>query len=162
MPHYSADGQVTEINKTLKVKIPAGVRDGERIRLKGQGTPGIGDSPSGDLYMRIRLVPHPLYDVEGDNLIITVPVAPWEAALGAKIKVPTLSGPINLSIPANSQTGGRLRIKNKGLIRKSGHGDLYAVLKVVMPTTANEDIKRQWEQLANEAAFDPRAEWSKA
>lgn len=161
MPHYEVDGRITEINKTLNVKIPAGVRDGERIRLKGQGTPGIGDSPNGDLYLRIRLVPHPLFDVEGHNLIIMVPLAPWEAALGTKIQVPTLTGLINLSIPANSQTGARLRIKNRGLKGKTGHGDLFAVLKVVMPTTIDEEMKRQWEQLANKAAFDPRAEWSK-
>lgn len=160
MPHYEVDGRITEINKTLNVKIPAGVRDGERIRLKGQGTPGIGDAPNGDLYLRIRLVPHPLFDVEGHNLIITVPLAPWEAALGTKIQVPTLTGLINLSIPANSQTGARLRIKNRGLKSKTGHGDLFAVLKVVMPATVNEEMKRHWEQLADKAAFDPRAEWS--
>jgi curved DNA-binding protein len=160
LPHYDADGRITQVNKTLNVKIPAGVRDGERIRLKGQGTPGIGDNPSGDLYLRIRLVPHPLFDVEGNDLIITVPLAPWEAALGTQIQMPTLTGQIKLSIPANSQTGARLRIKNKGLVHKSGHGDLYAVLKVVMPTTVNDDIKQQWEQLASKAAFDPRAQWS--
>ena len=162
LPHYDNDGRITEIKKTLNVKIPAGVSDGERIRLKGQGGPGFGDGPSGDLYLRIRLVPHPLFDVEGHNLLITVPLAPWEAALGAKIQLPTLSGKIHLSIPANSQTGQRLRIKGKGLVRKQGHGDLYAVLKVVMPTATNETIKQRWQQLGDIAAFDPRAEWSNA
>ncbi len=160
LPHRDNDGRITEIKKTLNVKIPAGVSDGERIRLKGQGAQGIGNGPSGDLYLRIRLVPHPLFDVEAHNLIVTVPLAPWEAALGAKIQVPTLAGKINLSIPANSQTGQRLRIKGKGLARKNGYGDLYAVLKVVMPSTSNDEIKQQWEQLANKAAFNPRAEWS--
>ena len=162
LPHYDNDGRVSEIKKTLNVKIPAGVSDGERIRLKGQGTPGIGDSPGGDLYLRIRLVPHPLFDVEGHDLTITVPIAPWEAALGAKIIVPTLSTKVQVSIPAGSQTGQRFRIKGKGLVHKRGNGDLYAVLKVVMPATADDKLKQQWEQLARTASFDPRAQWSNA
>lgn len=161
IPYRDKDGRITKINKTLNVKIPAGVGDGERIRLKAQGAPGHGEGANGDLYLRIRLVPHPLFDVEAHNLIITVPLAPWEAALGTKIQVPTLKGKINLSIPVNSQTGQRLRIKGKGLIRKDGYGDLYAVLKVVMPETTNNEIKQHWEQLASKAAFDPRTEWSK-
>jgi curved DNA-binding protein len=149
------------VNKTLTVKIPAGVAEGERIRLKGQGGQGLGDAPSGDLYLRIRLVPHPLFDVEAHNLILTVPLAPWEAALGTSLEAPTLSGKIKLTIPANSQTGQRLRIKGKGLVRKQGHGDLYAVLKVVMPESVSEESKQHWQQLADAAVFDPRTEWSK-
>ena len=160
LPHRQQNGRITEINKTINVKIPAGVNEGERIRLKGLGSPGIGDGPNGDLYLRIRWVPHPLFDVEGHHLIIPVPLAPWEAALGCKIQIPTLSGKIQLSIPANSQSGQRLRIKGKGLISRSGHGDLYAVLKIVIPSTGNDDAKQQWQQLANLCAFDPRAEWS--
>ena len=161
LPHREADGNIREINRTLNVKIPAGVANGERIRLKGQGGQGIGSAENGDLYLRIRLVPHPLFDVEAHNLIITVPLAPWEAALGTSIEVPTLRGKIKLTIPANSQTGQRLRIKGKGLVRKQGHGDLYAVLKVVMPSDTSREVKVQWQQLASSAAFDPRNEWSK-
>ena len=102
-----------------------------------------------------------LFDVEGHNLIITLPLAPWEAALGARVILPTLSGKIHLTIPANSQSGQRLRVKGKGLPGKQVQGDLYAVLKVVMPTV-NESIKEQWQQLAELAPFDPRAEWSEA
>jgi len=160
LPQRGANGRVTEVKKTLSVKIPPGVSDGERIRLKGQGAQGVGNGSNGDLYLRIRLVPHPLFDVEAHNLILTVPLAPWEAALGAKVEIPTLTGKINLSIPANSQTGQRMRIKGKGLAKKDGFGDLYAVLKIVMPKTTNDDIKQHWEQLASKAAFDPRAEWS--
>ena len=119
-------------------------------------------SASGDLYLRIRLVPHPLFDVEGHNLIITLPIAPWEAALGGKVTLPTLSGKIQLTVPANSQSGQRLRVKGKGLPGKQLQGDLYAVLKVVMPTSSNESIKDQWQQLAELSPFDPRAEWSEA
>ncbi len=162
LPHYDNEGRVTEVNKTLNVKIPLGVVNDKRIRLKGQGAPGIGEGASGDLYLRIRLVPHPLFDVEGHNLIITLPIAPWEAALGGKVTLPTLSGKIQLTIPANSQSGQRLRVKGKGLPSKQLQGDLYAVLKVVMPTSSNESIKDQWQQLAELAPFDPRAEWSEA
>lgn len=160
LPRFDTDGRITEVKKTLKVKIPAGVADGERIRLKGQGGLGIGESASGDLYIRVRLVPHPLFDVEGHNLIITLPIAPWEAALGAKVTLPTLSGKIQLTIPANSQSGQRMRIKGKGLPGKQVRGDLYAVLRVVMPPASNEVIKDQWQKLAELAPFDPRAEWS--
>lgn len=148
-------------HKSLNVKIPMGVVDGERIRLKGQGGLGSAGGPNGDLYLIIRLVPHPVFDVEGRDLIITVPLAPWEAALGARIEVPTLSGRINLSIPADSQTGQRLRIKGKGLPGKQAAGDLYAVLKVVMPAHSSENARTLWTQLGEAAGFDPRSQWSK-
>jgi len=160
IPHYDTQGQLHETKKTLNVKIPAGVSDGERIRLKGQGAPAQGVGVNGDLYLRIRLIPHPLFDIEGHNLILTLPLAPWEAALGAKITLPTLSGKINLTIPSNSQSGERLRIKGKGLVNKNGVGDLFVTLKIVNPAVVNEDIKQLWSQLAKTANFDPRAEWS--
>lgn len=158
LPHYDSSGQrLEDVSKTLKIKIPKGVADGERIRLKGQGAPGLGDGPAGDLYLRIRLVPHPLFDVEAHNLLTTVSLAPWEAALGAKITVPTLQGKIQLTIPPNSQSGQRLRIKSRGLPMKSGNGDLFAVLKVVMPPTTDETSRKLWQQLAEQqAGFDPR------
>jgi len=163
LPQYDGAGRrLADISKTLNVKIPPGVTDRERIRLKGQGAPGIGGAPNGDLYLVVRLVPHPLFDVEGHNLIITLPLAPWEAALGTKVAVPTLKGKVHLTIPANSQSGQRLRIKGKGLVSKLGTtGDLYAVLKVVMPGRHDEATQQLWKQLADTAAFDPRSEWSK-
>jgi curved DNA-binding protein len=160
IPHYDTQGQLHETKKLLNVKIPAGVSDGERIRLKGQGAPAQGVGVNGDLYLRIRLIPHPLFDIEGHNLILNLPLAPWEAALGAKITLPTLSGKINLTIPPNSQSGERLRIKGKGLVNKNGVGDLFAILKIVNPKIASEDTKQLWSQLAKTASFDPRAEWS--
>lgn len=153
-------GQVREIKKSLKVKIPVGVADGERIRLKGQGVPGQGAGSNGDLYLHIRLVPHPLFDVEGHNLTITVPLAPWEAALGTKVTVPTLTGKISLNIAPDSQSGQKLRIKGRGLVNKMGTGDLYAILKIVMPKKTTDETKAQWQKLAELAAFDARAEWS--
>ena len=162
VPQHNASGQrMADITKTLNVKIPAGVVDGERIRLKGQGAPGIAGGENGDLYLTLRLAPHPKFDVEGHDLIITVPLAPWEAALGAKIAVPTLTGKINLTIRPDSQTGQRLRVKGNGLMNKQGQrGDLYAQLKIVMPKSTDDAAKALWEKLAETAAFDPRAQWS--
>src|SRR6187431_965284 len=160
IPHYDHQGHQQNIKKSLNVKIPAGVSDGERIRLKGQGAPGPGNVPSGDVYLTIRLIPHPVFDVEANNLLLTLPLAPWEAALGTKIIVPTLSGKIQLAIPANSQAGQRLRVKGKGLVGKKSCGDLIAVLKIVMPSTLNDSSKPLWAQLAESASFDPHREWN--
>jgi curved DNA-binding protein len=163
VPQTNAAGQRTGFTtKTLNVKIPAGVTDGERIRLKGQGAPGNGGGPNGDLFLTIRMAPHPLFDVEGHDLIITVPLAPWEAALGTKVAVPTLDGKINLTIRPDSQSGQRLRVPGKGLANKHGErGNLYAQLKVVMPTASDESTRELWAKLSEKAAFNPRAQWSK-
>lgn len=163
LPVYNAFGMVEqEIPKTLNVKIPAGVGDGERIRLKGQGAPGTDGGANGDLYLIIRIAPHPLFDIVGHNLEIVLPVTPWEAALGTKVPVPTLKDSILLTIPAGSQTGQRLRIKGKGLVGKKETGDLYAVIKVMMPPKPDEKSAALWQQLAEaQKTFDPRKEWSK-
>nr|GEW53102.1 chaperone protein DnaJ A6, chloroplastic [Tanacetum cinerariifolium] len=151
----SANGQrMADITKTLNVKIPAGVTDGERIRLKGQGAPGIAGGEKGDLYLIIRLAPHPMFDVEGHDLIITVPIAPWEAALGTKVAVPTLTGKINLTIRPDSQNGQRLRVKGNGLLNKQGQrGDLFAQIKIVMPKSTDEATKEFCEVVGMPAAF---------
>jgi curved DNA-binding protein len=161
VPQHSAAGQrMADITKTLNVKIPAGVTDGERIRLKGQGAPGIAGGDKGDLYLTIRLAPHPLFEVEGHDLVIQVPLAPWEAALGTKVAVPTLTGRINLTIRPDSQNGQRLRVKGNGLMSKNGErGDLYAQLKIVMPKHTDEASKALWQSLADKSSFDPRAQW---
>lgn len=151
-----------EIPKSLNVKIPAGVGDGQRIRLKGQGTPGENGGPAGDLWLIIRIAPHPLFDIVGNNLEIVLPLAPWEAALGAKVKVPTLKEPILLTIPPGCQAGQRLRIKGKGLVNKQHTGDLFAVIKIVMPPKADEKTSALWQQLADtQTTFDPRQQWGK-
>lgn len=154
--------QIGDAKKKLKVKVPAGTGNGERIRLKGQGAPGPSGAASGDLYLRVRLVPHPLFDVEGHNLVIVLPLAPWEAVLGAKVEVPTLTGNLRLTIQPNSQSGQRLRMKGKGLPNKQGkHGDLYAVINVVVPPKADASSEALWKQLSETEKFDPRAEWRK-
>jgi curved DNA-binding protein len=162
IPRYSAEGRrLPDVAKTLNVRIPKGVSDGERVRLKGQGAPGIGGGAAGDLYLHIRFVPHPVFDVEDHDLIVTLPLAPWEAALGKKISVPTLEGEINLTIPANSQSGQRLRARGKGLPMRDGAGDLYALLKVVMPGQNDDEMKAHWQALEKAAGFNARKNWRK-
>ena len=160
LPHYDEYGRrLEDVKKKLKINIPAGVTEGESVRLKGQGAPGVGDAESGDLYLKIKLVPHPLYDVEGHNLTITIPVTPWEAVLGKKLTVPTLEGNISLTVPENTQSGKRLRIKGKGLPSKTGKGDLYAILKIVIPDENNPETIKLWKELSENTNFDPRKEW---
>jgi curved DNA-binding protein len=160
------DGRQTKhTKKSLKVKIPAGIADGERIRLKGQGAPGQGSASNnntlnGDLFLHVRLVPHPLFDVQGINLVLTVTLTPWEAALGTKLEVPTLNGKINLNIPAASRSGKKLRIKGKGLKSKTAQGDLLAIIKIDIPPDTTDEAKRLWEQLAEVEKYNPREDWS--
>ncbi|MCB1699253.1 MAG: DnaJ domain-containing protein [Pseudomonadales bacterium] len=162
VPGFDDHGRLVRQQRQLKVKIPAGVVEGERIRLKGQGAPGIGDAPAGDLYLQIRFAPHPLYVVEGPDLTVTVPVAPWEAALGCKLPVPAIDGTISVTVPANSQNGLRMRIKGKGLGKADKRGDLYVVLRVSMPGTASEKAQALWRQLSEESDYDPREKWGRA
>ncbi|MBA6342557.1 DnaJ domain-containing protein [Colwellia sp. MB02u-10] len=156
----SANGQLTKIKKSLNVKVPKGVKDSERIRLKGQGAPGSNHKLNGDLYLIIRLVPHPLFDVQGLNLLLDVPLTPWEAALGIKLEIQTLDGKVKLNIPANCQSGQKLRVKGKGLNSKSGQGDLITVIKIVIPPSTTDETKQLWQQLAEVEKYNPRTEWS--
>jgi len=157
VPYFTDQGQLKRRSKTLKVKIPPGVTDGERIRLKGQGAPGIGDAPPGDLYLVIQLAEHPLYTFQGADLSITVPLAPWEAALGTTVTVPTMDGAVRLTIPPHSQTGKKLKIKGKGLGREGQKGDLYAILSIVIPDRDEPGCEDLWQQLRDASSFDARA-----
>jgi DnaJ-class molecular chaperone len=144
--------------KTLDVTIPAGVRHGSVIRLAGQGEPGIGDAPAGDLLLHVQLRPHPLFHVldEGD-VEIELPVAPWEAALGATVRVPTLEGSVDMTVPAGAQGGQRLRLRGQGVQRRSsGRSDQYVRLKLVNPPTLTESERALFAQLAAASHFDPR------
>jgi DnaJ-class molecular chaperone len=147
--------------KSLEVSIPAGVRDGTVIRLAGQGEPGEGNGPSGDLYLRVRLDPHPLFRVVGDDDIeMELPVAPWEAALGARVNVPTLEDSVEMTIPAGAQGGQRLRLRGQGLNRRgappAGRGDEYVRLKIVIPPKLSPGERELFERLAAESRFDAR------
>lgn len=142
--------------RTLKVNIPAGVTAGKRIRLAGQGSPGVGGGPAGDLYLEVQLRPHRLFEVDGRDVSLQLPLAPWEAALGASVQVPTLAGPVDMRIPANAKAGQKLRLKGRGL-PGSPPGDQYVVLKIVLPPADTPRAQELYEQMRNELAFDPRA-----
>lgn len=150
-------GQVERKNRNLKVRIPKGVTNGQQIRLTGQGSAGIGGGSNGDLYLEISLKPDKRYQVNGKNLTLNLPVAPWEAALGATIEVPTLAGKVNLKIPAYSQSGQKMRLKGRGLPAKSP-GDLYVVLNIVIPEPKTDAQKALYSQMQKEMSFDPRAQ----
>jgi len=144
--------------KTLEVTIPPGVRDGSVIRLAAQGEPGANGGPPGDLLLRVRLRPHRLFDLTGDNDVqVELPVAPWEAALGARVSVPTLEGPVEMTIPAGTQAGQRLRLRGQGLNRRDGRrGDQYAKLKIVNPPRLTSAERELFEKLRDASRFDAR------
>mgnify|MGYP001829055560 FL=1 len=156
VPELTRDGHVRTRARTLNVKIPKGVRSGQQIRLSGQGAPGLGDAPAGDLYLEVAFRPHALYRAEGADVYLDLPLAPWEAALGGSVKVPTPSGTVDLKIPANSQSGARLRLKGRGLPAKTP-GDLYAVLRVVQPPADSDAARELYARMREELAFNPRA-----
>src|SRR5690606_7416262 len=158
IPQVDERGLISHQTRSLKIKIPPGSSDGQLLRIRGQGAPGLGGGEPGDLIVRLRLAPHPLYSVEGRDLSLVVPVTPWEAALGAKVEVPTLQGRSRVSIPADSQTGRRLRLPGKGL-PGSPPGDFYVVLKVVLPEQHSDRARELYAALAKEQPFDPRAHW---
>lgn len=143
--------------RTLKITIPQGIVEGQRIRLAGQGSPGIGGGPSGDLYLEVRFRKHKLYQVEGRDVTLTLPIAPWEAALGATVPTPTLAGPVDLRIPANAKAGQRMRLKGRGLPGTTP-GDQYVVLKIVLPPADTPEARELFERMQRELPFDPRAE----
>lgn len=150
------DGVPRMETKTLEVKIPAGVREGQRIRLAGQGNPGMNNGPAGDLYLRIKLLPHHLYKVRDNDLVLDLPVTPWEAALGAKIRVPTLDGPVDMNIPSGTGSGRKLRIRGKGLGCGGKRGDQLVRVMVKVPGEMTEDEKKLFTELSRKSGFNPR------
>jgi curved DNA-binding protein len=156
VPEVDASGAVRRRQKTLNVKIPAGVTAGKRIRLEKQGGSGYGGSPAGDLYLAVEFETHPFYRADGRDIHLELPVTPWEAALGRKVKVPTLGGAVDLQIPAGSSSGKTLRLKGRGLPGKPD-GDQYVELKVVVPPASDETIRELYETLERGHNVNPRA-----
>jgi curved DNA-binding protein len=156
MPVMDAAGNVVLRDKTLSVKIPKGLIAGQVIRLKGQGGAGIGGESNGDLYLEVEFAPDKLYKVEGKDLFMQLPVAPWEAALGAAVQVPTPSGDVMVKVPPNSVQGRELRLKGKG-IPAAEPGDLHVMLTIVLPKADTEKSRKLYYTMARELAFDPRA-----
>jgi curved DNA-binding protein len=146
--------------RTIHARIPKGATDGERLRLRGKGGPGANGGPAGDLFLHIQLEPHPLFRPSGHDVDLEVPLAPWEAALGAQVEVPTLDGPVAMKVPAGSRGGQKLRLAGKGLPKPGGGaGDLYAVLSIVVPPSLSEREKSLYEALRDASRFDPRGKF---
>lgn len=141
--------------RNLDVKIPKGITSGKRIRLSGQGGAGAGGGPNGDLYLEVSITPHRLFKVDGKNILLDLPITPWEAALGARVQVPTLGGRVATNVPAGSQSGKKLRLKKRGL---SGNptGDQIVTLQIAMPNVTSDEDKKYFEDMAQRFQFDPR------
>ena len=158
MPSMDAQGHIVLREHPIEFSIPRGVRAGQRIRLAGQGGPGMGQGQPGDLYLEVAFQPHEHYRVDKHDVYLDLPVAPWEAALGATIEAPTPSGPVELTVPAGSSEGRKLRLKGRGIPAKTP-GDFYFVLKIALPPANTGAAKALYENMAKEfQSFNPRAQ----
>jgi curved DNA-binding protein len=156
-PELDSTGHVTSKQRTLNVKIPKGVKQGQRVRLPGQGSPGIGNGRTGDLYLEIEFRPHKLFKIEGRDLYLDLPITPWEAALGATVKAPTPEGPVDLKIPPGTTAGRKLRLRKRG-VPGTPPGDLYATLTITLPAADNDTAKELYQKMEKELAYNPRSE----
>ena len=160
--HQGVERELQLNGQAIRARIPRGATNGQRLRLRGKGGPGANGGVPGDLYLHIVLQPHPLYRASGHDLDIEVPLAPWEAALGAQVDVPTLDGAVRMKVPPGSQSGQKLRLAGKGLPKPGGGaGDLYAVLTTVVPATLTEKERALFEQLRDASRFQPRSRFSR-
>ena len=145
--------RITLDGRSLDVETPLGSRDGTVLRLAGQGGPGIGGGPAGDVYLHLRLIPHPRYRASGDNLELDLPLWPWQAVLGGDVKIETPDGTVTLKVPPGTQSGRRLRLRGRGLPRRdSSRGDLYAMVRIVVPERPSTDEREAYEALKRGAA----------
>jgi len=154
-PEMDAQGRVQVKQRSLNIKIPKGIKPGQHIRLSGQGDPGSGGGKAGDLLLEIAFNPHRLYRISDADIYLDLPVTPWEAALGAKIKVPTPDGSVDLKIPSNSHQGSKLRLKGRGLPAKTP-GDFFVVLQIALPSANTDRAKAVYQQMQQELNFNPR------
>ena len=155
-PEVKPDGSVELRSHTVRVAIPAGVTEGQLIRLAGQGEPAASGGNAGDLYLETHILPHAAFTLENRDVTLAFPVAPWEAALGASVTVPTLGGPVEMRIPAGAQSGQKLRLRGRGLPGQPA-GDEYVQLKVLLPPANSPEAKALYEQMRAKLNFDPRA-----
>jgi curved DNA-binding protein len=141
--------------RSVRIRIPAGTADGQRLRVRGRGNAGPGGQ--GDLILTVRIARHPFFRLDGHDIHLDLPLAPWEAVLGAQVTVPTLTGPVRLRIPAGAKTGRKLRLAGQGFRHpRSGRGDFYAVIRIVVPESPGEEERKLFEKLAEVSRFDPR------
>lgn len=155
LPSYDAQGALVSHERKLDVTIPKGVKAGQHLRLSGQGGPGVGKGSAGDLYLEIGFNPHPLFRVDGRDVYVNLNLAPWEAALGARVEAPTPEGEIQLTIPPGSGAGRQMRLKGKGLPGQPP-GDLYVVLAVSLPPADSEEAREAYRAMSRAFSFDPR------
>jgi len=157
VPEPDEKGQLRRVPRTFKVRIPKGAADGQRLRLAGRGGKGLNGGRDGDLYINVALHPHPLFRVSGHDLYLDLPLAPWEAVLGASVEVPTLGGAVRLKVPPNTPAGKHLRLAGRGMPKPGGtSGDLFAIAQVAVPTAASERERDLFRQLAESSTFNPR------
>lgn len=159
---FDTQGHAVPEERTLRVRIPKGVIEGQQIRLAGQGGPGRGGAPHGDLYLEVHFNPHPRYRAQGRDLYITLPITPWEAALGAQIEVPTLTGRVEVTVPAGWRKGRKLRLKGHGIPARGASGtpgDLYLELELTLPPADSVKARELFATMARELPYDPRASW---
>ena len=156
MPEIDAEGRLVSKERALNVQVPKGILAGQQIRLAGQGARAPGSGTPGDLYIEVEFQPHPLYRVDGKDLSLELPVAPWEAALGASVKTPTPTGMVDLKVPPGSHAGGKLRLKGRG-IPASPPGDFYVVLQIALPAANDDKAKAAYAAFAAALPFNPRA-----
>lgn len=156
VPEYDSDGNAVMRNRTINVKVPAGITEGQQIRLAGQGAPGFGGGARGDLFLEVEIEPHRFFTVQGRDITLQLPVTPWEAALGTQLAVPTLGGRVDMKIPAGARGEQRLRLKGRGLPGKPP-GDQYLVIQIVAPQPRNDAQRELYRKMAEEMDVNPRA-----
>lgn len=155
-PEIDSSGHIVNKQRTLKIKIPKGVKQGQHIRLNGQGSPGMGSATAGDLYLIIEFNPHSIYRIGGKDVYIDLPLAPWEAALGANVKVPTPVGAVDMKIAAGTPSGRKLRLKGRGIPSKDP-GDLYVITQITLPPADSDTAKNLYQKMQEELAYNPRS-----
>ena len=159
-PEYDEHGRLHRVPQTFKARIPQGVTDGQRLRLRGKGGKGINGGRDGDLYLNIALHPHALFRVSGHDLYLDLPLTPWEAALGASVEVPTLDGPVRLKVAPGTRAGQKLRLAKRGLSKRhDGGGDLFAIVQIVVPTKLSAHEQALFKELAAGSTFNPRGHY---
>jgi curved DNA-binding protein len=157
MPEYDEHGRVRRVPHDFSARIPKGVADGERLRLAGKGGKGLNGGRNGDLYLNVKLAPHRVFRVSGRDLYLDLPLAPWEAVLGATVDIPTLGGVVRLRVKPNTQAGQQLRLAKRGLPKPGHEGDLFAIVQIAIPPESTEPEQALYKSLAETSKFDPRA-----
>jgi curved DNA-binding protein len=160
VPNVDSGGHVTTKERVLKINIPKGIKQGQHIRLSGQGNPGMGQGKTGDLYLEIEFNPHSIYRVDGRDVYLDLPVTPWEAALGANVKAPTPGGVVDMKIKPGSANGSKMRLKGRGIppgSRNNSAGDLYVILQIALPPANTDSDKAAYEKMQQSFSFNPRA-----